>query len=88
MVNQARSYVVNVKKYSSGEDVEYEVFHVQGNPLVAKKNAINKAKSFSKQYSDEDNVYLFVMIVVEGQDDLFLDQEGNEDTILIDWLNS
>ena len=88
MVKQSRSYVVNVGKFSSGELVEYEVFHVKRDPLVAKRKAIQKASSFSKHYSDEDGFFLFVMVVVEGEEELFLDKNGNEDTKRIDWLDS
>lgn len=87
MNNQQRSYVVSVMKYNSEEVMEYEVFNAEGNPSIAKESAIQKAISFVEQYSDEDNVYLFVMVVVEGQEELFLDQDGNEDTNPIDWLD-
>ncbi|MCM3473691.1 hypothetical protein [Brevibacillus borstelensis] len=88
MVKQSRSYVVNVGKFSSGEQVEYKVFHVKRDPLVAKKSAIQKANSFSKHYSNKDGYFLFVMVVVEGEEELFLDKDGNEDTKPIDWLDS
>lgn len=87
MVNQSRSYVVCVNNISSGENIEYELFDADSDPLKAKDKAIKQAKSFVKAYSEDGNVAIFVMVYVDGQFDLYLDQNGDEDTIPIDWLD-
>lgn len=87
MAKQVRSYVVVVQNINSGEFEEYVVFDVKRKPSVAKKNALDKAKLFAKQYSDEGNLVLFVMVVVEEQEDLFLNQNGEEDTKPTNWLD-
>lgn len=85
---QSRSYVVNVIKHSSGEIMENEVFPADSNPLKAKTQALKKAKSLVKQYSDYDgNVSLFVAVYVDEYETLFLDQNGDEDTKQTDWLD-
>ncbi|MCG7377356.1 hypothetical protein MH215_10145 [Paenibacillus sp. ACRSA] len=84
---QSRSYVVSVSSFSSGDFVEYEVFPAEVAPLVAKKDALKKAKSFAKQYSDDGNLYLFVAVHVDDEPLLYLNQNGEEDTKQFDWID-
>lgn len=86
---QARVYEAIVKEIASGRYIAYKSFPVKRKASVAKNAVLKQARAFEKVYSSEEykgKVFLCVIVSTE-EDSLFLDREGNEDTIFIDWFD-
>lgn len=87
-VIQDRTYVVTLQNSVSGEILEYFVIPVIRSSQSAKAKALKKAKSLQKEYLNNAGSSIILLCSVNTEhDQLYLNPQGEEDTIPTDWLD-